>query len=294
MTIKAIDISAWQGVVPVTTFKKMRDSIPCIIIRTSYTSQSKFSMYEDKVFRQNIKNAHAAGIAIGVYHYSQATSRVEGKKEGQYVNNVISPLRRFITLPVAFDWEFGGRLSAYIAKKLGKDECGRICDAFGNEVKKAGYKCMVYANLSTLNAYLPSDLYTRWPIWVAQYNSKCNYKHPHIAWQYTSSGKISGISGRVDMNYWYGTEYKPEPVSSYQGKLPTLPRRGWFSSGDKGEQVELLQKFLNWYGGYALVVDGEVGRKTIEAVRQYQGREKLRVDGCFGKESLKRAKIVRR
>lgn len=292
MTVKAIDISAWQDVVSVETFKKMRNKIPIVIIRTSYTSQSKFAMYEDKVFKQNIKNAHAAGIAIGVYHYSQAISKAEGKKEGQYVNKVTAPFKKYITLPVAFDWEFGGRLSAYMAKKLGKEECGKICDAFCNEVKSAGYKAMVYANLSTLNAYLPSDLYKRWSIWVAQYNSKCNYKHPHIAWQYSSSGKVAGISGRIDMNYWYGTEVKPAPKTKYKGAFPTLPKRGWFASGDKGAEVKKLQAFLNWYGGYGLEIDGIMGRLTISAVEQYQGREKLRVDGCFGKKSLARAKEV--
>lgn len=289
-----IDISAWQGVVSVATFQKMRGSIPYIIIRTSYTTQRGFNLYKDKVFEQNIKNAYKAGIKIGGYHYSQATTLAEAKKEAEYVVKVLAPFKAYVTLPVAFDWEFGGRLSAYVAKQLGKEGCGKLCDGFGNIIKKAGYKCMVYANLSTLNAYLPSDLYKRWPIWVAQYNSKCNYKHPHVAWQYTSSGKVSGISGRIDMNWWYGSEYKPEPVSPYRGDFPKLPHRGWFSSGDKGEEVKKLQQFLNWYGGYDLVVDGEVGRKTIDAVRQYQGREKLKVDGAFGSESLARARTVRR
>lgn len=296
MTIKAIDISAWQGVVSVETFQKMRDKIPFIVIRTSYTTQKGFNLRTDKVFKQNIKNAYKAGIKIGGYHYSQAISRGEGGEEAKYAVKILSPFKQYITLPIAFDWEFGGRLSAYVAKKLGKEECGKICDAFGNVVKKAGYNCMVYANLSTLNAYLPSNLYKRWPIWVAQYNDRCNYKHKHIMWQYTSGGKVSGIPGRVDMNVWYGYEPKPEPVDTYHGTLPKLPHRGWFSSGDKGEEVKKLQRFLNWYGGYGLEVDGVVGRKTINAVKQYQGRERpyLVVDGAFGPECLARARIVRR
>lgn len=293
MAYKAIDISAWQGVVSVATFKKMKSKIPFIIIRTSWTGQESFKLHEDKVFQQNIKNAYKAGIKIGGYHYSQAISRTEGKKEGQYVVKVLKPFKSYITLPVAFDWEFGGRLSAYKAGKLGKEYCGKICDEFCNVVKDAGYKPMVYANLSTLNGYLPSDLYKRWPIWVAQYNSKCNYKHPYIMWQYSSSGSVSGIPGRIDMNYFYGNEYKPQPPKAYTGTLPKLPKRGWFTSGDKGEEVKKLQRFLNWYGGYDLAVDGIIGPKTISAVRQYQGREKLKVDGSFGKQSLKRAATVK-
>ena len=96
------------------------------------------------------------------------------------------------------------------------------------------------------------------------------------------------------MDWWYGYDPEPVPVSTYKGTLPTLPKRGWFSSGDKGEQVKRLQKFLNWYGQYGLAVDGEVGRKTIDAVRRFQGREKLKVDGAFGSQCLKCARTVRR
>ena len=299
--IKTIDISAWQGKISVASFKKIKEQTPYVILRCSYTTMKKFSLHEDSVFAQNIKNAYKVGLKIGIYHYAQAISEAEAKKEAEYVLHVLAAVRSYITLNVFFDWEFGGRLSAYVAKKMGKQRCGQICDAFSRTIKMAGYKTGVYANLSTLTGYLPSDLYKKWPIWVAQYNSKCNYKHEHIAWQYTSGGKVSGIPGRVDMNWWYGTEPAPVPVDTYHGALPTLPARGWFTSGDGGkgssvskEEVKKLQRFLNWYGGYGLDVDGEVGRKTINAVKQYQGREKLKIDGAFGSECLKRAKTVRR
>lgn len=294
MTVKCIDISAWQGKVATETFMKNKESIPFVILRCSYTSLKSFSLHEDKCFDYNIRAAYNAGVKIGIYHYSQATSETEATKEANFAVKTLNPFKAYITLPVFFDWEFGRRLSAYIAKKLGKQRCGQICDAFCRTIRAAGYKTGVYANLATLNGYLPSELYTRWSIWVAQYNSKCNYKHPYIMWQYSSSGKVSGISGNVDMNIWYGEDPEPVPTSTYPGPFPTLPKRGWFSSGDKGEQVRRLQRFLNWYGGYGLAVDGEVGRKTINSVREYQGREKLKVDGAFGSESLKRAKIVRR
>lgn len=291
MTQKAIDISACQGTVSVGNFQKT--GIKPIILRSSYTTWEGFNLRKDKVFEANIKAAYKANKSIGIYHYSQAISETEARKEAECVLKAIKPYKAYITLPVFFDWEFGGRLSSYKAKKMGKARCGQICDAFCNTIKQAGYKTGVYANLSTLNAYLPSDLYKRWGIWVAQYHSRCDYKHPVLLWQYSSSGKVSGISGRIDMNWYYG-EAEPVAKKSYMGSLPKLPHRGWFTSGDRGEEVKKLQKFLNWYGDYGLAVDAIVGRKTIEAVRRYQGREKLRVDGCFGRESLKRAGTVRR
>lgn len=294
MTTKCIDTSAWQGVVPVSTWQKNRPKIPMCILRSSWTAQDSFRLSKDKSFDANIKNAYKGGLKVGIYHYSQAISETEARKEAEFCLKTIAKHKGNISLPVFFDWEFGGRLSSSRARKMGKQRCGQICDAFCNTIKRAGYKTGVYANLSTLTAFLPSDLYKRWPIWVAQYHSRCDYKHTHIMWQYSSSGKVSGISGRIDMNWWYGYDPEPIPKKSYTGKLPKLPKRGWFSSADRGEQVKLLQKFLNWYGDYGLEVDGIIGRKTIDAVRYYQGREKLKVDGAFGSECLKRARVVMR
>lgn len=293
---RCIDISAWQGTVSTGTFQRNRDDIPSVYVRASYTSQSEFKCHKDKYFAHNIENAYRANLKLGAYHYSQAVSETEAIAEAKFIVNTLAPYKKWITLPVAFDWEFGGRLNSYRAKQMGKQRCKQICDAFCRTIRAAGYTPMVYANLSTLNGYIASDIYKDWLIWVAQYSSKCNYKHPRFMWQYSSSGKVSGIKGNIDMNWLYGYNAEPKPVSTYMGELPKLPFRGWFSSGDKGEEVKKLQRFLNWYGGYGLEVDGVVGRKTINAVKHYQGRERpyLVVDGAFGRKCLERARIVRR
>lgn len=291
---QCIDISAWQGEVSVGTL--MKSGIPAIVLRSSYTSQKGFSLHKDKVFDHNIKNAYKAGMKdLGIYHYSQAISETEAIREARFVIDTVSKYRTWITLPIWFDYEFGGRLNAGVARKMGKQRCKQICDAFCRTIRQAGYKAGVYANLSTLNGYIADDLYKSWPIWVAQYARKCDYKHPYMMWQYSSSGKVAGIPGRIDMNYLYGSDDVKPHGKTYSGRLPVLPHRGWFTSGDKGEQVKLLQKFLNWYFGYQrLAVDGEVGRLTMNAVKDYQRNEGLHIDGAFGPESLKHARIVRR
>ena len=292
---KAIDISAWQGNVSESGFKKVKKAIPCVILRCSCTTWEGFHLHEDKVFDRNIKAAHSANLRIGAYHYSQAISENEAIKEAKFVIKTLKPYKSWIKLPVAFDWEFGGRLNSHVAKQMGKQRCRQICDAFCRTIRNAGYDVMVYANLSTLNAYIASDIYKSWKIWVAQYAPRCQYKHAIYMWQYSSGGSVSGLSGRIDMNNLYGEAKKEEEKKLYCGILPVLPHRGWFSSGDSGKQVKLLQIFLNWYFNYdRLEVDGEIGRKTIDAVREYQAIEKLKIDGGFGKECLKRAKEVRR
>lgn len=79
----------------------------------------------------------------------------------------------------------------------------------------------------------------------------------------------------------------------YQGAL-SLPPKGYIERGDEGTYVKNLQKFLNWYGGYGLAVDGIFGVKTQTAVKRFQKAMGIDVDGVFGKQSLKKAKAVKK
>lgn len=81
---------------------------------------------------------------------------------------------------------------------------------------------------------------------------------------------------------------------TYSGTFPTLPSRGYFKKGDKGAQVKNLQKFLNWAVNAKLTVDGEVGDKTIAAVKSFQKLVKLTQDGLFGKNCLVKAKTFKK
>lgn len=78
----------------------------------------------------------------------------------------------------------------------------------------------------------------------------------------------------------------------YQGGFPIVPPT--LKKGSTGLQVQRLQKFLNWYGNYGLVVDGIFGTKTQKAVKDFQKRTGLAVDGIFGKNSLAMAKEMKK
>ena len=87
---------------------------------------------------------------------------------------------------------------------------------------------------------------------------------------------------------------KKKTKKKYDGTFPKLPSRCYFKSGDNGKQARYLQEFLNWYGDYDLDEDGIVGENTIAAVKKFQKAEGLVVDGKFGKNSLAKAKKVKR
>ena len=82
--------------------------------------------------------------------------------------------------------------------------------------------------------------------------------------------------------------------AGYTGTFPKLPAKGYLEKGDEGTQVRNLQKFLNWYGGYNLAVDGDFGELTLAAVKDYQTKENLKVDGLFGAKSLAKANTIQK
>lgn len=200
---------------------KVKKTCGYAICRASYTSQSKFALWQDSTFATNFTNAKAAGLKVGAYHYSQAITVAEAKKEAEFLCNILKNYTP--TFYVVCDFEYGGRLNSKIGKKASD-----IANAFCDVVKAHGYQPCIYANTSTLNTALTKPKY---PVWVAQYASSCTYKGDKVMWQYTSSGSVDGISGRVDLSYVYSepastpTTPTPEPTpkptpQAYSGEFP--------------------------------------------------------------------------
>lgn len=206
---KCIDISNWQGALTVNQFKYLKEKkgITHVIIRVGYTTQRFFSRHADASYKTNINNAYAAGMKVGVYYYSQAKSVKEAKKEADKTIKLLKKYKKKITLPVAFDWEWGKRLNAKWAKKNGKKKNTKICQAYCKKIKKAGYTPMIYASSSVLINYLDRNtLHSKYKIWVANYtNGKATeYKKPMYMWQYSSTAKLGKKytnTTYVDVNY---------------------------------------------------------------------------------------------
>ena len=212
-----IDISYWQGKVSNANWKKIKAAgVTHAIIRVGYSTLSSGEPKTDSVFSNNINGAYKAGIKVGVYYYSTATTAAEAKKEAKYTVDALRDYKSKITLPVAYDYETGGRLKSSVMKKNGNASCKAFCDY----IKSAGYTPMVYANYVTLTEYLDyKTLQSSYRIWLANYttNGKATtYPGDYWMWQYSSSGKVNGLSGSIDINYIFdnnqGAQVTP-PVS---------------------------------------------------------------------------------
>lgn len=228
MKEKGIDISEWQGK---PNFSKVKDAgIKYVIARIGY---GRSSSQKDASFEYNYEQCHAKDIPMGIYHYSYANSVERAKDEAKMCLNWLNGRR--LELPIYFDIEDNSLAG------LGKSKLTDICEAFCEEIEKAGYWAGVYANLYWLNSKLNSaKLSEKYSVWVAQYNSVCNYKNAYDMWQYTSSGSVSGISGRVDMNWLYRdliTEIKESGKNGYTN-TPSKPdiNEGVDDNNDKPSQ----------------------------------------------------------
>lgn len=191
MTKKGIDVSTHQGVINWNNVKN--DGIEFAILRIGYGSRES---QKDAQFENNYNGAKSVGIPVGVYLYSYAQNTSEAKAEAEtcikWLNN------RHLDLPVYYDVE------DKIQENVDKNTLTNMCIAFCDTIEKAGYWAGIYTNKSwAMNKVNGHELGKRYTYWVAQYNNECTYTGSYDMWQYTSSGYVNGINGRVDMNYLY-------------------------------------------------------------------------------------------
>ncbi len=195
VTAQGIDVSEHQGRIDWDAVKA--SGIDFAILRVGFGAPS-FGGRVDYQFNRNISECERLGIPYGVYIYSYAFDNQQAADEASMVIDCLSGHNP--RLPVYYDLEdktiiADGRQSGIASR----------AQIFCNKISSAGYKPGIYANLNWFNNILTDPVFKSgsWDHWIAQYNSQCHYTGSYSFWQYTSRGKVSGISGNVDMNYAY-------------------------------------------------------------------------------------------
>lgn len=188
--IKGIDVSVWQGAID---WQKVKAAgIQFAMLRGGF---GKNKTQVDGQFETNYKNAKAAGVPVGVYHYSYAQSVTDAEKEADFCLSMLKGKQ--FEYPIAFDIEDKTQ------RNLGKDLISQIIIAFCEKVEKAGYYVCIYANKDWLNNRIDTYCRNRFDVWLAEWTSKPTYNGQFGLWQYSSKGSVSGISGNVDLNIAY-------------------------------------------------------------------------------------------
>lgn len=199
-----IDVSSYNKDINWQAVKN--SGIQFAMIRCGYRGYRTGKIVEDTKFKYNIKNALANGIKVGLYFYSQAISTDEGIEEANFAINLAKQYN--IKYPIAIDSEMSGaETNDGRADGLNSVDRTNVLKAFCNQIKNKGYEPMVYASKNWFYNNLQVDRLSDYETWLAHYtgsaNIKSNYKYNYTMWQYTSSGIVSGINGKVDMNIGY-------------------------------------------------------------------------------------------
>lgn len=265
MTLKGIDVSEWQGTIDWREVAK--DGVQFAVIRAGYGRELS---QKDKYFERNYAGARAAGIKVGAFWYSYADSVARAEQEARTCLKVLDG--KHLDLPVFFDQEYEPGIL-----KLSTKTRTDIVLKFLETIKAAGRPCGLYSSTDFITTKLQANRLTAYPLWIAEYGSKLHYTGKVWAWQYTDKGRVAGIKGRVDMDHGYFAQTQ-------------TGNTGLLRKGDRGDDVKLLQHRLNILG-WQLTEDGVWGVQTDSAVRGYQYRAGLTVDGIVGAKT--KAALIR-
>lgn len=201
-----IDVSEWQG--DIDWAKAKADGVEGVIIRLGYG----WGNNADKKAQRNISECKRLGIPFGIYWYSYADTPLIAKEEGA---DVVAKLKQFgvnpsdLAYPVYYDlerWTWEGH-----QPPTDPNVYNDIVNNWYSALQSAGYKNLgVYSYTSYLQGPLKhADIYAK-TTWVAQYGARMgfdSFPNNSRGWQYTSAGKVDGISGNVDMNAFGNKEY---------------------------------------------------------------------------------------
>ena len=189
-----IDVSAHQGEIDWETVRA--DGVDFAIIRAAYRGYTNGGVSMDPYFLQNLNGAKNAGLQVGVYFFSQATSKEEAQEEADFLLQCLDGAA--LDFPVYYDWE------PIEAEARTDDVSGAdvtvFAKAFCDSVKSAGYDTGVYFNESMGYLFLHLSELGDYEFWLAQYKNAPDFYYDFTIWQYSSDGEVAGIKTPVDLN----------------------------------------------------------------------------------------------
>lgn len=188
MTKNGIDVSEYQGTID---WQKLNADF--VMIRAGY---GKDISQKDKCFERNYKGCKEYNIPCGAYWYSYATTVQEAKLEAAVCLEVLKGKQ--FEYPIFLDIEEERQY------RLGMAAFSELITTFLEALENAGYFAGVYSSKTILETYASEDIRKRYTVWVAHYGvSKTTYSGDYGMWQKSSTGKITGINGNVDLDECY-------------------------------------------------------------------------------------------
>lgn len=194
-SLLGVDVSVHQDNID---WAKVKESgIDFAMVRLGYRGYGTGEAQLDENYAENIQGARDAGLDAGVYFFSQAITAEEAVEEANLVIESLDGLD--VNYPVVYDWEIIYDDTAR-TDNISVDVLTDCCVAFCETIKNAGYTPMIYQNKRTSIFKLDLNRLNDYNFWLAEYNTEPTYYYDFDMWQYTSTGRVPGIDGDVDLN----------------------------------------------------------------------------------------------
>lgn len=194
-SLLGVDVSVHQDNID---WAKVKESgIDFAMVRLGYRGYGTGEAQLDENYAENIQGARDAGLDAGVYFFSQAITAEEAVEEANLVIESLDGLD--VNYPVVYDWEIIYDDTAR-TDNISVDVLTDCCVAFCETIKNAGYMPMIYQNKRTSIFKLDLNRLNDYDFWLAEYNTEPTYYYDFDMWQYTSTGRVPGIEGDVDLN----------------------------------------------------------------------------------------------
>ena len=220
---RGIDVSSHNGVIDWNKVKA--DGISFVIVRAMHWSNASNSYVMDTMFVQNVYGAKSAGLLVGAYWFSEAFNGTEAAQEVRFIANSsewknLKQAGVVLDMPFYIDYEDYNWLNQHTTYES------------RTEAVRTGMDC-VEQMLGTQSGFYTSDNYAQswfngqqlikegYNAWIARWSSTAPQTSGYVMWQYSNSGTVNGINGRVDLNYSYES-YTFHPVTNYTGNYTTI------------------------------------------------------------------------
>lgn len=191
-----IDVSRYQGTVDWAQVAAAgyKGAMLKTVSTNRKLSKRSDGLYIDPTFEANYRNARAAGLDVGVYYYTYATSEELADRELAVLRKAL--VGKEMTMPVAVD------LESPILAGMPYGDLSNLAAYHLEQIEKMGFYAQLYTYTSYANAHLDmARLAGRWDVWLADYTGKTpKVSFKYTAHQHTSKGSVPGISRTVDLN----------------------------------------------------------------------------------------------
>ncbi|MBQ8262499.1 MAG: hypothetical protein IJZ00_09460 [Lachnospiraceae bacterium] len=190
-----VDLSKLQDYVDFNELKSA--GVDYVMLRLGQRGYQTGELSMDEYFYENLRRASEADLDVGVYFFSQAITEEEALEEAEYVISALS--ENEIQYPVVFYMDNVSGMECRI-DDLDKMERTNIALTFMERIEEAGYIPMFYGDKEWLIQNLSLGSMIGYDIWYAEESDLPDFPYEFAMWQYTTSGRIEGISGNANLS----------------------------------------------------------------------------------------------